>query len=146
MPGLARRRTPLERRLRVTFRNRDLFRLALTHRSYAYEQGGLPTNERLEFLGDAVLGLVITDAVYREYPDYPEGELAKLRASLVNMTILADVAREIGLGGVILLGRGEELTGGRGKGSILADTLEAILGAVYLDRGMRPASRLIRRL
>jgi ribonuclease-3 len=137
------RRTPLERRLGIAFRDRDLYRQALTHRSYAYERGGLPTNERLEFLGDAVLGIVVTDALYREYPDYPEGELAKMRASLVNMTILADVAREIGLGQAVLLGRGEELTGGREKGSILADTLEAVFGAVYIDRGMRSAAKLI---
>jgi ribonuclease III len=141
-----RRRTPLERRLGLTFRDRDLFRHALTHRSYAYEQGGLPTNERLEFLGDAVLGIVITDALYREYPDYPEGELAKLRASLVNMTVLADVAREVGLGESVLLGRGEEMTGGRQKGSILADTLEAVFGAVYIDQGIRASTRLILRL
>src|SRR5699024_8784360 len=108
---------------------------ALTHRSYAYEKGGLPTNERLEFLGDSVLGLVVTDTLFRKHPDLPEGQLAKLRAAVVNMRALADVSRGLGLGGFIRLGRGEEGTGGRDKSSILADTLEAIIGAVYLDRG-----------
>jgi ribonuclease-3 len=122
---------------------------ALTHRSYAYENGGLPTNERLEFLGDAVLGLVVTDALYRENPDMPEGQLAKLRASVVNMRALADVARGIGEQGIgpwILLGRGEEATGGRDKPSILADTLEALIGCVYESAGLEPASALVRRL
>src|SRR5690625_3970621 len=93
---------------------------ALTHRSYAYEKGGLPTNERLEFLGDSVLGLVVTDTLFREHPDLPEGQLAKLRAAVVNMRALADVARGLGIGGHIRLGRGEEATGGRDKSSILA--------------------------
>lgn len=138
-----RRGTPLERRLGVVLRDRRLWQTSLTHRSFAYERGGLPTNERLEFLGDAVLGLVITDALYEEFPDQPEGDLAKMRAALVNMTVLADVAREIGLGEHVLLGRGEELTGGRDKSSILADTLEAVFGAVYLDRGIRGAHTVI---
>jgi ribonuclease-3 len=144
MPG--RRMSPLERRVGVRFASRDLLKLALTHRSYAYEQGGLPTNERLEFLGDAVLGVVITDAIYNEFPALPEGSLAKMRAALVNMIVLADVAREIGLGREILLGRGEEMTGGRDKSSILADALEALIGAYYLDRGMRASARFVRGL
>ncbi len=122
---------------------------ALTHRSYAYENGGLPTNERLEFLGDAVLGLVVTDALYRGNPEMPEGQLAKLRASVVNMRALAAVARGIGDEGVgpfVLLGRGEEATGGREKLSILADTLEALLGAVYETAGIEAATVLVRRL
>jgi ribonuclease III len=122
---------------------------ALTHRSYAYENGGLPTNERLEFLGDAVLGLVVTDALYRGNPDLPEGQLAKLRASVVNMRALASVARDIGAAGIgawVLLGRGEEATGGRDKLSILADTLEALIGAVYESSGIRAATTLVRRL
>jgi ribonuclease-3 len=125
-----------------------LFR-ALTHRSYAYENGGLPTNERLEFLGDAVLGLVVTDALYRGNPELPEGQLAKLRASVVNMRALAGVASsigEVGLGAWVLLGRGEEATGGRAKASILADTLEAVIGAVYESSGIDVARRLVRRL
>jgi ribonuclease-3 len=116
---------------------------ALTHRSYAYENGGLPTNERLEFLGDSVLGLVVTDTLFRKHPDLPEGQLAKLRAAVVNMRALAAVARELELGRHIKLGRGEEGTGGRDKSSILADTLEAIIGAVYLDCGLDEAARLV---
>src|SRR5271163_3101454 len=106
----------------------ELLSLALTHRSYAYEHGGLPTNERLEFLGDAVLGLMITDELFHRHPDRSEGDLAKLRASIVNTQALADVARTLtdsGLGGYVLLGRGEENTGGSGKSSILADTMES---------------------
>ena len=123
-----------------------LLERALTHRSYAYEHGGLPTNERLEFLGDAVLGLAVTDALYRAHPDLPEGQLAKLRASVVNTRALAGVARELGLGRWLRLGRGEETTGGRDKNSILADTTEALLGAVYLDRGVDAAVALVLRL
>jgi ribonuclease III len=123
-----------------------LLERALTHRSFAYENGGLPTNERLEFLGDAVLGLVVTDALFREYPDLPEGQLAKLRAAVVNMRALAGVARGLHLGDFVRLGRGEEGTGGRDKSSILADTLEAVIGAVYIERGLVEASGLVHRL
>jgi len=119
---------------------------ALTHRSFAYENGGLPTNERLEFLGDSVLGLVVTNTLFRTHPDLPEGQLAKLRAAIVNMRALADVARVLGLGAFIRLGRGEETTGGRDKSSILADTVEAVIGAVYLDLGLAEADRLVHRL
>ncbi len=122
---------------------------ALTHRSYAYENGGLPTNERLEFLGDAVLGLIVTDALYRAHPDLPEGQLAKLRASVVNMRALAAVARGLGpggLGGYVRLGHGEEVTGGRDKASILADTLEAVIGALFLDSGLEGAALVVRKL
>lgn len=119
---------------------------ALTHRSYAYEKGGLPTNERLEFLGDSVLGLVVTDTLFHKHPDLPEGQLAKLRAAVVNMRALAEVARGLDVGRYIRLGRGEEGTGGRDKSSILADTLEAIIGAVYLDKGMAEAAALVHRL
>lgn len=119
---------------------------ALTHRSYAYENGGLPTNERLEFLGDSVLGLVVTDTLYRTHPDLPEGQLAKLRAAVVNSRALASVARSLDLGAFIRLGRGEEGTGGRDKASILADTLEAVIGAVYLDQELEAASELVHRL
>jgi ribonuclease III len=119
---------------------------ALTHRSYAYENGGLPTNERLEFLGDSVLGLVVTDALFRGYPKLPEGHLAKLRAAVVNMRALADVARDLRLGDYLRLGRGEDGTGGRNKSSILADTLEAVIGAVYIEGGLDEASALVHRL
>jgi ribonuclease III len=121
----------------------------MTHRSYAYEHGGLPHNERLEFLGDSVLGVVVTEALYRGHPDLPEGRLAKLRASVVNMRALAGVARGIGdtgLGAFVLLGRGEETTGGRDKASILADCLEAVIGAVHLVFGPEAAIDLVHRL
>jgi ribonuclease III len=127
----------------------ELLQRALTHRSYAYENGGLPTNERLEFLGDSVLGLVVTTALYQAHPDLPEGRLAKLRASVVNSRALADVARTLGphgLGPFLLLGKGEETTGGRDKASILADTLEALLGAIYLEHGLDVAGEVIHRL
>jgi ribonuclease-3 len=124
----------------------ELVELALTHRSYAYEHGGLPTNERLEFLGDAVLGVVVTERLYREHPDLPEGQLAKLRASVVNMHALAGVARELGLGDRLYLGRGEELTGGRDKPSILGDAVEAVLGAVHLQHGIETSRTLVERL
>jgi ribonuclease-3 len=124
----------------------ELLERALTHRSYAYENGGLPTNERLEFLGDSVLGLVVTDALYRRHPDLPEGQLAKLRASVVNTRALAGVARSLDLGRWLRLGKGEEVTGGRDKASILADTMEAIIGAVYLDRGLEGVTTMVRTL
>lgn len=127
----------------------DLLTLALTHRSYAYEHGGLPTNERLEFLGDSVLGVVITERLYLHFPDRPEGELAKIRASVVNMHALADVARGLGEGGLgmyLYLGRGEEMTGGRDKDSILADGLESLFGAVFLSHGLETSQRIILRL
>ena len=123
-----------------------LLRRALTHRSYAYEHGGLPHNERLEFLGDSVLGVVVTETLYRSHPDLPEGKLAKLRASVVNMRALADIARGIGPGGLgafLHLGRGEEATGGRDKSSILADALEAVLGAIYYEHGLPVAARVV---
>ncbi len=124
----------------------ELLQRALTHRSFAYENGGLPTNERLEFLGDSVLGLVVTDTLYRTHPDLPEGQLAKLRAAVVNAKALAVIGRELGLGRHLLLGRGEETTGGRDKSSIVADTVEAVIGAVYLDCGLEAATGLIHRL
>ncbi len=135
----------LEKRLGTSVSAEVLSR-ALTHRSYAYENGGLPTNERLEFLGDSVLGLVVTDSLFRGHPDLAEGQLAKMRAAVVNMRALAEVGRELGLGDFVKLGRGEESTGGRGKSSILADTLEAVIGAVYIDQGLDAAAALIHRL
>ncbi|WP_370508337.1 ribonuclease III [Mycolicibacterium sp. ELW1] len=127
----------------------DLLTLALTHRSYAYEHGGLPTNERLEFLGDAVLGLTITDELFHRHPERTEGDLAKLRASIVNTQALADVGRGLtdeGLGAHLLLGRGEVNTGGADKSSILADGMESLLGAVYLHHGIDVARDVILRL
>jgi ribonuclease-3 len=124
----------------------DLLELALTHRSFAYENGGLPTNERLEFLGDSILGQAVTVMLYREYPQLSEGDLAKRRASLVSTAALAEVARGIGLGDFVRLGRGEILTGGRDKSSILADTVEALIGAAYLDTGGVAATEFVLRL
>ena len=116
---------------------------ALTHRSFAYENGQIPNNERLEFLGDSVLGVVVTDTLFRTHPDLPEGQLAKLRAAVVNARALADVARTVGLGPHIRLGKGEESTGGHDKASILADTVEAVIGATFLSGGHENAARLI---
>jgi len=130
----------------VRFRDPEWARLALVHRSHAFEQSLEETNERLEFLGDAVLGLVVADLAFRDFPDLSEGDLAKLRAATVNMETLADIARELRLGELIMLGRGEEASGGRDKASILADTLEAVIGAVYLDRGLKAAAGLVERL
>lgn len=118
---------------------------ALTHSSWAYENGGAD-NERLEFLGDAVLGQAITAALYRRFPDLSEGELAKRRASIVSTTALADIARSISLGDFLRLGRGEELTGGRDKPSLLADALEALFGVVFLEQGSGTATALVERL
>ena len=123
-----------------------LLRRALTHRSYAYEAGGVPHNERLEFLGDSVLGLVVTTTLYEAHPETSEGQLAKLRAAVVNMRALADVGRTLGLGDHVFLGRGEESTGGRDKDSILADTVEAVIGAVYSCAGIDAATDLVHHL
>lgn len=124
----------------------ELLVLALTHRSFAHEAGGIPTNERLEFLGDTVLGLVVTEALYRTHPDQSEGDLAKMRAATVSQRALALVARELDLGSYVLLGKGELATGGRDKDSILSDTLEAVFGAVYLAHGLETARELVSRL
>jgi len=119
---------------------------ALTHRSYAYENGGLPTNERLEFLGDSVLGVVVTETLYLSHPDLSEGRLAKLRAAVVNARALAEVGRAIQLGEHVKLGRGEETTGGRNKASILSDTVEAVIGAVHLSGGINVSAEVVHRL
>lgn len=127
----------------------ELLTIALTHRSYSYENGGLPTNERLEFLGDAVLGLTITEELYHRHPERSEGDLAKLRASIVNTQALADVGRGLtdgGLGSHLFLGKGEENSGGADKSSILADGVESLLGAIYLEYGLTTAREVILRL
>ena len=123
-----------------------LLKHALTHRSYAYENGQVPNNERLEFLGDSVLGLVVTDALFTNHPDLAEGQLAKMRAAVVSAKALAVVARTLGLGEHLLLGRGEETTGGREKASILSDTVEAVIGAVYVQFGIERAADVIHRV
>ena len=124
----------------------ELLSLALTHRSWAYENGQGPNNERLEFLGDSVLGLAVTVRLFTGHPDLEEGALAKRRAGVVSTVALAEIARGIGLGEHLMLGRGEILTGGRDKDSILADTMEAIFGAAYLSAGSDAATGLVLRL
>lgn len=136
---------PLPDKLRVDI-DAELLELALTHRSYAYEHGAIPHNERLEFLGDSVLGQAVTVMLFTSHPDLDEGELAKRRASVVSTVALAEVARGIDLGSHLLLGRGEEQTGGRDKDSILADTMEAVIGATYLSAGPEAATELVLRL
>jgi ribonuclease-3 len=135
----------LRQRLEVDIDEADL-QLALTHSSFAYENGGRENNERLEFLGDAVLGQSVTWLLFNTYKDIPEGELAKRRATVVSTNALADIARRIQLGKYLLLGRGEELTGGRDKASLLADALEAVIGAVFAVRGHDAAHALVERL
>jgi len=145
MTGMQAEGSSLQTTLGVSI-NPQLLELALTHRSYAYEHGGIPTNERLEFLGDSILGQAVTVMLYRDFPHLDEGDLAKRRASLVSSAALAEVARSIGLGQYIRLGRGEMLTGGNEKASILADTVEALIGAVYLDSGVDVSTELVMRL
>ncbi len=124
----------------------ELLSVALTHRSFAYENGGVPHNERLEFRGDSILGQAVTVHLFVAHPDLEEGALAKRRASVVSTVALAEVARGIGLGGHLRLGRGEDQTGGRDKDSILADTMEAVIGATYLSAGPDAATALVLRL
>jgi ribonuclease-3 len=119
---------------------------ALTHRSFAYENGQIPNNERLEFLGDSVLGVVVTDTLFRTHPELPEGQLAKLRAAVVSAKALAEVARDLGIGEYVRLGRGEEATGGRDKSSILSDTVEALIGAIYVQFGMDRSAEMIHQI
>lgn len=135
--------TRLADRLGHPFADPGLLGQALSHRSWCGEQDQAPSNERLEFLGDAVLGLVVAEHTYQTYPDLPEGQLAKIRAAVVNARVLAEVADELGIGDVLLLGRGEESSGGRTKPSILADAFEAVIGALYLDAGWWPARQLV---
>ncbi|MEZ5377812.1 MAG: ribonuclease III [Acidimicrobiales bacterium] len=133
----------LHERLGYAFRDEALLTLALTHRSYCAENDDAESNERLEFLGDAVVGLAVTGYIHSAYPELPEGQLAKLRASVVNTTTLADVAQQIGLGDDLRLGRGEEMSGGRNKESILADAFEAVIGAVYVDSDWERANEIV---
>jgi len=130
-------------RLGHRFSDAALIELALTHRSWCAEHAGSSSNERLEFLGDAVLGLVVTQRLYSRFGGWSEGDLAKTRASLVNSATLADVGRSIGLGDLLRLGRGEAASGGREKSSILADAMEAVIGAVYLDGGIGAADNAV---
>ena len=132
-----------QERLGYAFGDPDLLHRALTHRSWCAEHAEFSSNERLEFLGDAVLGVLVTDDIYRRYPDAGEGQLSRVRASVVCAAALADMARELGLGDVLLLGKGEAASGGRDRPSILADAMEAVIGAVYLDGGPRAAHALV---
>ena len=144
----ARKREGIEKALGVDFRDRELLRRALTHRSYAHEACIPPdaTFERLEFLGDAVLDVVVSDHLYRSYPELNEGELTRIRSNLVNTGSLAQTARELGIGDHVLLSREEGADGGGEKVSIIADAMEALIGAVYLDRGLEEAGRMCLRL
>ncbi len=130
-------------RLGRPFLDAGILARSLAHRSWCAENEGVLSNERLEFLGDAVLGLIVTDHLYLTYPDLPEGELAKVRASLVNSEALAEVASGLDLGSFLLLGKGEAASGGREKPSILADAIEAVIGAVYIDGGWPAAADLV---
>jgi len=133
----------LSARLGWEFADEGLLVQALSHRSWCAEAGAVPSNERLEFLGDAVLGLVVAEHGYRAYPDMAEGALAKVRAAVVNTVVLAEIAAELDLGAALLLGRGEDVSGGRRKASILANAVEAVIGAVYLDGGWEVASGVV---
>ncbi len=135
--------TSLEERLGYEFAEPGRLLHALTHRSWCAEHEGSESNERLEFLGDAVLGLIVTDHIYERFPDLPEGQLAKTRAAVVSAATLADVGRELGIGVELRLGKGEDASGGRDKASILADAVEAVLGAMYLDGGIEPVRTLV---
>ncbi len=136
----------MRERLGRPFVDPDLLARAMAHRSWCAEWPGELSNERLEFLGDAVLGLVVTDYLYRNYPDLPEGQLAQVRASVVNAEALAEVAETIDLGAGLRLGKGEDASGGREKPSILSDAMEAVIGAVYIDGGWEAAAELVMRL
>ena len=143
MPFGRRETTPIEKRLGYRFKRLDLLELALTHRSHANEQGVPENYERLEFLVDSVLGLVTAEWLYLEHPELPEGELSKMKAQLVSRDTLAKHAREIDLGSSLRIGVGEDRSGGREKSSLLADSLEAVFGALYLDGGIDVARRAI---
>ena len=124
----------------------ELLELAFTHRSFAYEAGLTATNERLEFLGDSVLGMIVTEELYRKYPDLDESRLSPLRSGIVNMRALADIARSLSLGKYIRLGKGEEVTNGRDKNSLLADAFEALIGALYISQGFAKTSDCLLKL
>jgi ribonuclease III len=142
------RLTALQEKLSYDFRNMDLLSTALTHRSYVNENppSGASDNERLEFLGDAVLGLCVSDLLMKKHADFDEGTLSKIRSLMVNEKPLADLAAQLGLGDCLLLGRGEEHSGGRAKESLLANAFEAVIAAIYLDSSFSKTKTLIRRL
>jgi ribonuclease-3 len=135
----------LEKALKITFKNKELLRTAFIHRSYLNEhpEEKSTSNERLEFLGDAVLGLVVSEYLYKKYPGHPEGDLTNFRSSLVNAKTLSQAAASLGLGEYLHLSKGEEATGGRNRQYILANTFEALIGAIFLDRGLLSAKRFV---
>ncbi len=134
----------LERTLKIKFNNKSLLRRALTHSSYVNETGQqAKDNERLEYLGDSVLALVVNEYLFKRYEEYPEGDLAKIKSAVVSEVTLAKVAKDINLGSFLYMGRGEELNGGRQRASILANTLEALIGALYLDSGLKVSKQLV---
>ena len=135
----------LEANIGVTFTDRDVLLRSLAHRSWCAENGEPESNERLEFLGDSVLGLVVTHYVFEKFPSLPEGQLSEVRAGVVNARVLAELALELDLGPHLLLGKGEDAAGGRAKQSILADAFEAVVAAVYLDQGFAVARDLVMR-
>ena len=142
------RLTALQEKLHYAFRNMDLLSTALTHRSHVNENPklGASDNERLEFLGDAVLGLCVSDLLMKKHADFDEGTLSKIRSLLVNEKPLADLAAELGLGDCLLLGRGEDHSGGRTKESLLANALEAVIAAIYLDSSFSKTKTIIKKL
>jgi ribonuclease III len=135
----------LEAQLRVEFNDREVLLRSLAHRSWCAENGEPESNERLEFLGDSVLGLVVTHYVFEHFPSLPEGQLSEVRAGVVNARVLAELAFELDLGAYLLLGKGEDAAGGRSKQSILADAFEAVIAAVYLDQGFEVATDVVLR-
>ncbi|MCL2155530.1 MAG: ribonuclease III [Leptospirales bacterium] len=135
----------IQNRINVKFKDKNLLDRALTHRSYVNESSikKVKDNERLEYLGDSVLGLVVNEYLFTRFENYPEGDLAKIKSAVVSEATLAKVAREINLGSFLLMGKGEELNGGRDRSSILANSFEALIGAVYLDRGIKDCRNFI---
>lgn len=134
----------LQKRIRVKFNNKSLLNRSLTHRSFVNEAGNpIKDNERLEYLGDSVLGLVVNEYLFKHFEDYMEGDLAKIKSAVVSESTLAKVSNDINLGSYILMGRGEEQSGGRVRDSILANTLEALIGALYLDSGLKECKRVV---
>src|SRR5579884_2840309 len=139
----------LEQALGYQFRDHALLSRALTHKSRAYEDGCKPgrgDNEQLEFLGDSILGFLVSEALVRQFPSWPEGRLSRVKAHLVSATHLHEVAQDLRLGEHLLLGRGEELSGGRSKRALLADAVEALIAALYLDGGVEPAREFVHQL
>jgi ribonuclease III len=134
----------LQKIIRVKFKNKSLLQRAVTHRSYVNESGrNIKDNERLEYLGDSVLGLVVNEFLFRQFEDYREGKLAKIKSAVVSEATLAKIARNINLGEYILMGKGEDHSGGRERPSILANTLEAVIGAIYLDSGLKVSRKFV---